>query len=119
MPGSLGGKTTVGKLRQRVRIEAAGETLDDYRAPVQTWAEEATVWADVTLVKGDEIEQAGRVQEVSTYSVVTRYRPGLTSKKRLVWLITEPLTLNIVTVLPMEGNRNFVECFCRVAEAVE
>lgn len=113
MAGSLGGKSTVGTLRHRCRIEAATETLSEFREPVQAWATDAAlVWCEVRPVRGDEVMQAGRVQADVTHTVVMRHRDGLTAKQRLVWLDTGDV-LNVVSVKPMVGCANWLEVWCR------
>lgn len=114
MAGHLGGKTTIGRLRHRVEIQVPSETLSDFRQPVQGWATDATAWARVEPLKGDEVMQGDKVQAGVTHKVTMRHRTDLTAKKRLRWAGSAgTLVLNIVAVLPMVGDANWIEVWCK------
>lgn len=118
MAGGLGGKSTVGKLRHRLALQAPTEIQDPFGTPVQTWATEAEMWGRVEMWRGGqgkEQQQAGRVQADQTHTVVIRLRDGVTDKKRFLWLSDGGnRVLNIIAVFPMTGDGNWIEVWVKI-----
>lgn len=118
MPGQLGRRKTIGQLRHRLELQAPADALDKYRAPVKSWATEATVWGEVRLDDGAEFPRSGGTQANVTGSVLMRFRAGVTPRKRFVWKrpTAGDLVLNITAAPPAEGRENFI--LCRVTAEV-
>jgi SPP1 family predicted phage head-tail adaptor len=75
----------IGRLRQRITIQAYVVTRDSFGAEEPTWTDVATVWASVTPVSGKEYFASAQVSaEVST-KITMRYRSGITPKMRVVF----------------------------------
>lgn len=111
MAGQLGARTTIGKLRQRVKIQTSAETRDEFKGRVTVWTDVATVRAEVVPTGGREMFRSGGVQAQATHRVRMRHRSVLTPKHRLVWLDTG-LVLNVVACPPVVGTANLLEVWC-------
>ena len=116
--GPLGGRRTIGRLRHRVTIQSPSADANAYgeRMP-QTWADVATAWARVEPFNGNSPFLGGQVQPVATHKVTLRRREDVTTKDRVLWLDVKdadgsPLALNVVAVLPGQGEENVVELVC-------
>ena len=74
-----------GKLRQRLVIQAATETKNDFGEPIKTWADWATVWGAVEPLRGRELWAAREKQARLDTRIRIRYREGVTPKMRVVF----------------------------------
>lgn len=76
-----------GRLRHRVTIQQASVSQQASGAPVRTWANVATVWAQVRTQSGGEQRNEGADQVVAAlyYAVTIRYRAGLEPTMRVLW----------------------------------
>lgn len=72
-----------GRLDQRVTIERATITQDDWGQVTETWAPLATVWAAVEPLNGREFIAAASVQSEVTTRMRLRYRNDLASTDRI------------------------------------
>lgn len=88
----------IGKLRERVEIQAATVTRGDFNEEILTWATTATVWAKVVERGGREPLLADRPVMVVSYEVTIRSCPTVSHKHRLLW---RGKTLGIDTVTPL------------------
>lgn len=76
----------IGKLRHRITIQTPTITRSDRGAEVLTWADTATVYADIRTVGGQEQVIANQLETATLLHTITiRYRTGLTSKQRIKW----------------------------------
>ena len=92
-----------GQLRHRVTLQSKTEARNDYGEPEHTWSDEATLYAKVDPLSADERTDAQQVGSQRTHKVTIRYRPGVTSEKRLRF---DGRTLNITSVInPLEYDR--------------
>ena len=103
--------TAAGKLRRRVTIQEPEVTRGDTGGEVVTWADLATVWANIKPLTGQELLAAR--QSVATALVTTqieiRYRSDLDSKMRVVH---GSQVYEIVAVLPDE-RQTMTKLLCR------
>lgn len=114
MPGQLGKRLTIGRMRHRVQVQTLTESRDEFGGKAgDTWADGDIVRAEVEPTGGRELFQNGGVQAQATHRVRMRYR-ALSPKQRLVWLDTGTV-LNVIACPPSVGTANFVEAWC-VAE---
>lgn len=72
-----------GKMRHRVIIQSASETLDTYGASAQTWSEDATVWAAVVATGSAESRAHQQVAPGTTHAITLRHRK-LNAENRLL-----------------------------------
>lgn len=115
MAGPLGKKSSIGRLRNRVRIESPAEPADRSRFgdEQQAWETAAAlVFCEVRAVSGRDLFASGQVQTEVSHRVTMRHRTDLTAKDRLVWLDGSDAVLNIVAVLPAVGAANLLDVWC-------
>jgi len=72
-----------GKLRHRVTIQEATESVDSYGQPTFAWADEATVWASIEPLRGQERLAQQQIESDVTHRVTLRYLTNLTPAKRI------------------------------------
>lgn len=63
-----------GMLRDRVIVQQQVAGQDDFGAPISTWDNEATVWAYVEPLRGNELFAAQQVQGAADIRVTMRGR---------------------------------------------
>lgn len=72
-------KTSVGNLRHRITIQSLSLTEDGQGGSSQSWADLATVWAQVEPVSTRERLYAEQIEYQRTHKVVIRYLADLTA----------------------------------------
>lgn len=113
MAGPLGKKSSIGRLRNRCRIESADTARSRFGDEQLTWATSVTrVFCEVKAASGRELFASGQVQAEVSHRVTMRHRTDLTETMRLVWLDGANAVLNVVAVLPSVGESNMLEVWC-------
>jgi SPP1 family predicted phage head-tail adaptor len=75
-----------GKLRHRITLQKPVKTQSPATgAVINTWADVATLWADVTDVSVREFVAAQAGQSEVTARITIRYRDDVTNKNRIVY----------------------------------
>lgn len=72
-----------GKLRHKIIIEQAINSIDSYGATTRTWSTYATAWASVEPLTGREYFEQGKVNSEVTTRIRTRYISGVTNLMRV------------------------------------
>ena len=98
-----------GKLRERVTVEIASVTTNNFGEAILTWGTSSSVWASVEGVTAREALAAGQAEVSVTHRVRMRYLPGLTQQMRFAW---RNRTLDIVSLLEHD-NRSVHEAICQ------
>jgi SPP1 family predicted phage head-tail adaptor len=98
-----------GKLRERVTVEIASVTTNNFGEAILTWGTASSVWASVEGVTAREALAAGQSEVSVTHRVRMRYLPGLTQQMRFSW---RNRTLDIVSLLE-HNNRSEHEAICQ------
>jgi len=93
---------------QRVSLQSRSIVKDDFGQDTITWVDVCTVWAQVQAVRGREFFAAAQVQQEQTVKVRIRYRAGVLTTWRLVWL-GQPH--DITGVIPV-GRNDMLEIMC-------
>lgn len=96
---------SVGQYTQRYTVQAPTATDDGSGGQSVVWRTVVTIWARVRAVSSREQAQAGALQVLGTYQVLTHYSSALATTQRLVpkgW--TGP-TLEILGVRDPDGGR--------------
>lgn len=101
-------------MRERIAIERAAVTLDEFGEPVETWALVATVWAAVLPQKYtsgvEALSQAlGREAVVTTHTVTIYWRGDVLETDRITW---NGRLLDIRRVIDPDGRRTWLELLC-------
>lgn len=72
-----------GTLRHLIVIQEPTETKDSQGQPIKSWAEYATVHANVLPLRGREYFDAEQINAETTTRFIIRYIPGITEKMRV------------------------------------
>jgi len=96
-----------GKLRYRITLRNKTTEADEIGQPIETWADLATVWADVRFLNGKEFITANKESAQDTASIRIRKRDVSTDWRVLfdgkTYEITAALpTLNYVDIAVKE-----------------
>ncbi len=102
----------IGKLRHRLKIQAAAPTEDPYGGRSDPWAKPvtvATVWGRIESLRGRERMHAMQLEDRVTHRVRIRYRDDVTAQQRLV---IGSRVFNIRAVIDRDGRRRWLELLC-------
>ena len=77
-----------GEMTERITFQQRSVTKNGLGEEVVTWADVATVWAEVRPLRGREFYAANQTQQVVDVRFVIRKRSGLTVDQRLLWKST-------------------------------
>lgn len=73
------------RLRHRVTIQRPVATKNNRGADTITWADVATVYAEIRSVAGREETANDQVTPTAAHSITVRYRTGITTQHRVKW----------------------------------
>lgn len=110
-----GRQSTIGQLRDRVRVESPAEAVNSRGQVEQTWTTLATVWASVEPLTAREVWQAREVQSDATERVRIRALSTVATgggKLRLVVLTQGNRILNVEGV-QRDPGREWLVLLCR------
>ena len=102
-----------GRLNRRITVQQQSSVQDEVGQPVQTWADHASLWADVRTQGGLEAIKAGAVTSTVRASIRVRMVAGINAGMRV--LLGESV-YNITAVLPDEAGRRHMDLLCEVAQ---
>lgn len=74
-----------GRLRQRVVLKRSVSTLNAAGEPVETWTPYATVWAEVSPLRGREFWEGAQQQQQLTTRITMRPRTDVVPSHRAEW----------------------------------
>lgn len=74
-----------GRIRQRIMIQRATETTDDYGQKTKTWIPHKAMWAMLEFDGGSEQREAMRTQGVRSGTATMRYLSDVTEKDRFTF----------------------------------
>jgi SPP1 family predicted phage head-tail adaptor len=72
-----------GQLKHRVRIQQPRAARDPLGAPIQSWIDVATVWADIQPLTGREAVIASRIASEIGHQITVRYQPVFDDPKQV------------------------------------
>jgi len=101
-----------GKLRHRVTIETATESLDSYGHPDPTWTSAVVVWASIEPLAGNELLRAQEVNAEISIRIRIRYHASVTPRARLKF---GSRYFEILSVANLEERGREMELLCREA----
>jgi SPP1 family predicted phage head-tail adaptor len=107
----MGNAIPAGRLNRLVKIQAQTSDQDDTGQPLNTWADVASVWADIRLPNGLETIKAGATVSIVQASVRIRYRTDVTAGMRV---LQGPTVYEILAVMPDVAGRRFTDLACQV-----
>lgn len=100
-----------GRLRHRIAIQSASESLDDFGSTTKVWSTDTTVWGHVEPLSGQEKFEAQQVVGEVTHKITTRYySSGITPDMRLVY---DSRTFEILSVIDVREHNRAMELLCK------
>lgn len=100
-----------GQLRTRVKVQQQSATQDEAGQPVLTWADYATLWADVKQNSGMSMVRGDTDVSVVRASIRIRYRNDITPAMRVLAGTT---VYQIQAVLPDVAGHEYTDLVCQV-----
>lgn len=70
-------QSRAGSLRHRITVEKKTDGLDAWGGPITTWADHATIWAEVMYLSGSEFWAARQANSEASGKVRIRYRDDI------------------------------------------
>ena len=98
-----------GRLRHRVMVQEATESLDSHGQSIHTWADKRALWAEVRASSAAERVQFEKVKAKTKYTAVIRHAAWLTKQMRLSY---GALTLDIDGILPDRTDARMQRVLC-------
>lgn len=107
--------TSAGDLIHRIRLEQRAPTQNELREQSKTWVPIVTLRARAYPLRGREFHEAAMQQSEITYRFRIRYRAGITSKMRIVWLDVGGDTPYDIAAepMPVAGKKVWMDLMCK------
>lgn len=96
----------IGRLRERLELQSATDTLDSYGQPTRAWATYSTVWANVIPTGGSEPQVADQQNPQVSFKITIRYQAGVSSTHRA---IMGARVFNFQSVLNVDERSRWLE----------
>jgi SPP1 family predicted phage head-tail adaptor len=100
---------SIGALDQRVTLQSRSVVVDAVGQETITWADVATVWAQVEQLRGRELFAAAGTVYEGTTRIRIRYRSDVAATWRAVW---GAMRMDIVSVIAVGGRNDMTEMLC-------
>lgn len=100
------------QLRHRVTLQTLSAGRDEIGQPLITWLDTAVLWADVRYLSGLSAIKAGADVSMSKVSIRMRHRAANAGQR----IVYGNEVFEIDAVLP-DGNRQWIDCVCKVLNA--
>ena len=100
----------VGQMRHRMTIQSQVATPDGMGGSTITWADVATVWADIRPVSGAERAQADRLMLDVSHSILMRHRALSATTERLTM---DGRVFNVVSLYDADESRSHLKVLAR------
>ena len=97
--------TSIGSMRHRLILQSPTDTVDSYGQSIRSWTTYTTVWGQVIALGGTEVQQAAQLSGLVTYQITIRTLYTVIMTHRMIW---QNKTLNIQSVIPLDGERKFI-----------
>lgn len=102
----------IGEMRERVTLQSPLLEPDGAGGADVSWDDEATVWAKVETLSGDERVSGERLAPRARLRLTIRHREGLNTAMRVLWK-TRPL--DIRAIRDPDGRKQFLILDCEEA----
>jgi SPP1 family predicted phage head-tail adaptor len=99
-----------GSLRHRVTLQSVGSTYDDYGDLSDSWSTDASVWAAIVPVSGQETDIAGELSGVVTHKIKIRYKASVNPQNRITF---DDRTFQIESVRNWQERNIYLELLCK------
>ncbi len=104
----------IGRMNEEVVIQTWAESRTSSGGVIDTWATFATVWAEVSYLKGSEPFDAGRPIALNVRTFRVRWLDGLTEKMRISF---DSVFWDIDSIEEVERNTEMLITATKGAEA--
>ncbi len=102
-------RPAIGRLRQRLALQAATRTPDGGGGASESWTTIAQLWAEIRPTGGTESFEADAVAGRVSHEITIRYRSGVAPAMRLV---SGTRRFEILAVIDIEERRRWLKCLC-------
>jgi SPP1 family predicted phage head-tail adaptor len=102
-------RTTIGRLRHRLALEAANRTPDGGGGASESWTTVADVWAVIAPTGGTEVADFDALTGRVSHKIVFRYRTGVAPAMRLR---NSTRLFEIAAVIDIDERRRWLKCLC-------
>lgn len=72
----------IGELRHRLVLEDVSRVYDGSGGAIESWQQQAELWAALRPLRGDEREDAGKLAGHASHEIWIRHRIGVTPQMR-------------------------------------
>ena len=98
-----------GQKRHRITLQTPSVTRDSHGAAVKSWADRATLWANVEPLTGKETADAAGVEAMATHRLTMRYFNGITPDWRVIFTTR---VLSIESVIDVGERKRETQLMC-------
>jgi SPP1 family predicted phage head-tail adaptor len=100
-----------GQLRKRILIQSPPTGQNAYGEPLTTWADVATVWAEITPLSARELFAAQAVQSETSHKITVRYRAEFANPKTVAGMrvVHSGRIFNITGAINIDERNRTVE----------
>ena len=102
-------KNPIGEMRERVTLQSPLLVADGAGGADVSWDDEATVWAKVETLSGEERVTGERLAPRARFRLTIRYREGLNAAMRVVW---KTRALDIRAIRDPDGRKHLLILDC-------
>lgn len=99
----------IGEMRQRITLQLPLLEADGAGGANVSWEDEATVWAKVETLSGDERVTGGRLAPRTRLRLTIRHREGLNAAMRVLW---KTRALDIRAIRDPDGRKHLLILDC-------
>ncbi|MFN3744473.1 MAG: phage head closure protein [Hyphomicrobiaceae bacterium] len=102
-------RPATGRLRHRLRLEAASRAPDGGGGAAETWTVIAELWGRIQPTGGTEFFEADGLSGRISHEITLRYRPDVTPAMRLA---SGSRRFEIMAVIVIDERRRWLKCLC-------
>lgn len=108
-------KDLTSRLRKRIEIEEPVQTPDGGGGFSTSWQNFATVWAEITPLRGSENFENGKLENIGNFTITIRYLEGMAEKMRVK---SGTRIFNIRGIVDPDENKEILEIFAEEGVAI-
>ena len=99
----------IGNLRRRITLQQPDRTADGGGGAAIAWSDVATLWAQITPIRGSERQSAEHVQATLRHRIRIRYRADVDPSMRFK---ADTRLFNIRAVMDEADRHEWLVCLC-------
>lgn len=101
---------SIGRMRYRIKLESATNTVDTGGGMTQVWATLANIYANIKPISGTETFRQGKVSSDTTHELTIRYRSDISTKYRICY---GSRIFSIQSILNIDERDRFMKLSCK------